>query len=39
LSTLTQGELEYESDGKLLTVKINGGFIDVNNNNVSVCIS
>ena len=39
LSTLTQGELEYESDGKLSTVKINGGFIDVNNNNVSVCIS
>lgn len=39
LSTLTKGELQYESAGELSTIKINGGFVDVNNNKVSVCIS
>ena len=39
LSTLTKGEIEYESEGKLSTIKIYGGFVDVNNNKVSVCIS
>ena len=39
LSTLTKGEIEYESEGKLSTIKISGGFVDVNNNAVSVCIS
>ncbi|MBO5720111.1 MAG: ATP synthase F1 subunit epsilon [Bacteroidales bacterium] len=39
LSTLEKGEMEYESEGKLSTIKISGGFVDVNNNTVSVCIS
>ena len=39
LSTLTKGVMEYESAGKLSTRKIRGGFVDVNNNTVSVCIS
>lgn len=39
LSTLEKGEMEYESKGKLSTIKISGGFVDVNNNTVSVCIS
>ena len=39
LSTLTKGDMEYESAGKLSTIKISGGFVDVNNNTVSVCIS
>ena len=39
LSTLTKGVIEYESEGKLSTIKIYGGFVDVNNNKVSVCIS
>ena len=39
LSTLTKGVMEYESAGNLLTINISGGFVDVNNNVVSVCIS
>lgn len=39
LSTLAKGEMEYESAGKLSTIKIEGGFVDVNNNTISVCIS
>ncbi len=39
LSTLTKGELEYESKGIVETVQIKGGFVDVNNNQVSVCLS
>ena len=36
LSTLTKGVLEYESNGIVEAVKIKGGFVDVNNNQVSV---
>ena len=39
LSTLTKGELEYESNGIVETLQIKGGFVDVNNNQVSVCLS
>ena len=39
LSTLTKGVMEYESAGNLSTINISGGFVDVNNNVVSVCIS
>lgn len=39
LSTLKKGEIEYECAGELSTLKIDGGFVDVNNNTISVCIS
>lgn len=39
LSTLTAGELEYETGKGPVNMKINGGFVDVNNNTVSVCLS
>ena len=32
LSTLKAGELEYESDGEVKTLTVEGGFVDVNNN-------
>lgn len=38
LSTLTKGVVEYESEEGLQTLQIKGGFVDVNNNQVSVCI-
>ncbi|WP_455496832.1 ATP synthase F1 subunit epsilon [Coprobacter sp.] len=38
LSTLSAGVIEYETDGELKTVNIEGGFVDVNNNRVAVCL-
>ena len=38
LSTLKAGELEYESDGEVKTLTVEGGFVDVNNNRVVVCL-
>ena len=38
LSTLRAGTLEYESGGEVKSVEIGGGFVDVNNNRVAVCL-
>ncbi|MCD7710364.1 MAG: F0F1 ATP synthase subunit epsilon [Porphyromonadaceae bacterium] len=38
LSTLKAGEISYESDGAVKTVAAEGGFVDVNNNRVVVCL-
>ena len=38
LSTLKAGVLEYESDGEVKTLTVEGGFVDVNNNRVVVCL-
>ncbi|MCP9611538.1 ATP synthase F1 subunit epsilon [Coprobacter tertius] len=38
LSTLTPGVIEYEAEGEVKTVPIDGGFVDVNNNRVAVCL-
>ena len=38
LSPLKAGELEYESDGEVKTLTVEGGFVDVNNNRVVVCL-
>lgn len=38
LSTLTAGVIEYETGGELKSVGIDGGFVDVNNNRVAVCL-
>ncbi|MEG1574791.1 MAG: F0F1 ATP synthase subunit epsilon [Bacteroidales bacterium] len=39
LSTLTVGELEYVAGGESVNIAIDGGFADINNNLVSVCLS
>lgn len=38
VSTLTAGDVVYESNGKTESLKIAGGIVDVDNNIVSVCI-
>lgn len=38
VSTLTAGEVVYESNGQQSSIQISGGIIDVDNNVVSVCI-
>lgn len=38
LSTLSAGTIEYETGGELKTVNIDGGFVDVNNNRIAVCL-
>ena len=38
LSTLDAGEIEYESNGEVKTLAAEGGFVDVNNNRVVVCL-
>ena len=38
LSTLDAGEIEYESNGGVKTLAAEGGFVDVNNNRVVVCL-
>ncbi len=38
LSTLKAGELEYESNSEVKTLTVEGGFVDVNNNRVVVCL-
>ena len=38
LSTLVPGIIEYETGGELKTVDIDGGFVDVNNNRIAVCL-
>lgn len=38
VSTLTAGDVVYESNGQTESLKIAGGIVDVDNNIVSVCI-
>ena len=38
VSTLTAGEVVFESNGQQSSIQISGGIIDVDNNVVSVCI-
>lgn len=38
ISTLTDGVVEYVSGGETHTVAVSGGFVDVDNNRVAVCI-
>lgn len=38
LSALQAGVIEYETGGEVQTVSVDGGFVDVNNNRVAVCI-
>ena len=38
LSTLAAGEIEYESQGEVNKLAAEGGFVDVNNNKVVVCL-
>lgn len=38
VSTLTAGDVVYESNGQTELLKIAGGIVDVDNNIVSVCI-
>ncbi len=38
LSTLAAGEIEYECQGEVKTLAAEGGFVDVNNNRVVVCL-
>ena len=32
------GVVEYETEGEVKTMPIEGGFVDVNNNRVAICI-
>jgi len=38
ISTLKQGTLTYSINGLKTKVKVNGGFVEAKNNNVSICI-
>lgn len=38
LSTLAAGEIEYVCQGEVKTLAAEGGFVDVNNNRVVVCL-
>ena len=38
LSTLAAGDIEYESQGEVKKLAAEGGFVDVNNNRVVVCL-
>lgn len=38
MSALTAGEIEYETKGEVKTMPIDGGFVDVNDNRVAICL-
>ena len=38
ISSLASGKLVFSADGDSMEIKINGGFVEVNNNKVTVCI-
>ena len=38
ISTLVKGKIEYVTDNKRNEIDIRGGFVDVNNNNVNLCV-
>lgn len=38
MSTLTAGVIEYETAGEVKTMPIDGGFVDVNDNRVAICL-
>lgn len=38
VSTLEKGVIEYVTGGEVRTVSVGGGFVDVDNNRMAVCI-
>ncbi len=38
ISSLTKGKMVYTKDGKPNTIEIKSGFVEVEDNNVSVCV-
>ncbi len=38
VSTLTNGKIVYDADGKRDEIEITGGLVDVDNNIISVCL-
>ena len=38
ISILTAGKMSYTSEGKETEIEIEGGFMEVNNNMISVCL-
>ena len=38
ISALMKGTLTYSVNGEKMEVKVNGGFVEAKNNNVSICI-
>lgn len=38
VSVLVPGNVEYVADGETLSLPVNGGVVDVDNNVVSVCV-
>ncbi|MCH5327941.1 MAG: ATP synthase F1 subunit epsilon [Coprobacter sp.] len=38
MSTLTAGVIEYETEGEVKTMPVDGGFVDVNDNRVAICL-
>lgn len=38
ISTLEKGSIEYVTGNERQSVEINGGFVDVDNNRIAVCI-
>ena len=38
ISILTEGTITYRSEGNVFSVEITGGFIEMNHNNITVCI-
>lgn len=38
ISALGSGTITYQYKGKEATIQINGGFVESNNNNITVCI-
>lgn len=38
ISSLTRGEIVFSADGHIKDLEIKDGFVEVNNNNIIVCI-
>ncbi|MBF6598145.1 MAG: F0F1 ATP synthase subunit epsilon [Fermentimonas sp.] len=38
ISSLTRGQIIFSADGHVKDMEINDGFVEVNNNNIIVCI-
>lgn len=38
ISSLNKGKISYFTDGKLESLEINSGFVEVKDDNISVCI-
>ena len=38
ITALVEGDIRYFADGQMHSVKISSGFVEINNNKVSVCL-